>query len=176
VSGRISDALSAGRTTWNARPRNLASLALARALLLVPVMHPRTEATVTAEKRIHDTTLLEDLTRNVQVIAEANAVHTKRLDQVDVKLGSLEERFDQLEIRVAVIDTRVVALDAKVDALDAKLSSRIDALDTKVDALDAKLSSRIDALDAKVDALGIELARIATHLGVGGPPPAALGL
>ena len=101
--------------------------------------------------------LLEDLQRDVRLIADGHVALTERLDRTEAKF---EQRFERVEQQIMVLDVKVNqkidALDAKVDALDAKVTQKVDALDAKVDALDMKLSA--------------ELSRIATHLGLNDAP------
>ncbi len=105
---------------------------------------------MTLEERARYEVLLEDLQKDVRLIAEGHVALTERLDRTEARF---EQRFEQVEQQIMV--------------LDVKLTQKIDALDTKVDALDVKLTQKVDALDTKLSA---ELSRIATHLGLNGAP------
>lgn len=86
-------------------------------------MSGRIPDTLTAEDRIRFDVLLEDVQRNVKVIAEGHGALVERLDRVEIRLERLEGRFEQIAIHVAVLETRSNALEAKFNALDTKLDS-----------------------------------------------------
>ena len=102
------------------------------------------------EERARYEVLLEDLQRDVRLIADGHVALTERLDRTEARF---EQRFEQVEQQIMV--------------LDVKLTQKIDALYGNVDALDVKFTQKIDALDTKLSA---ELSRIATHLGLNGAP------
>ena len=106
------------------------------------------------EERARYEVLLEDLQKDVRLIAEGHVALTERLDRTEARF---EQRFEQVEQQIMVLD---VKFTQKIDALDAKVTQ-------KIDALDAKVTQQVDALDTKLSA---ELSRIATHLGLNGAP------
>ena len=111
---------------------------------------------MTTKQRTRYEVLLEDLKKDVSVIAEGHGT----LDQANKRTQrDLEQRSDEADRRFMKLEVKVMGLDAKVIALDAK----VDALDAKVIVLDAKFDRKFDTLDAK-------LSRIATHLGLDGAP------
>ena len=114
---------------------------------------------MTTEERARFEILLENIQRNVMVIAEGHVALNERLDRIETKLDRLEVKVDRLEIRMNGLEIRVTALETKVNALDKK----VDALDKKVDRVDVRLTAL--ALDSKR-----RFTQIEAHLGLNGSP------
>lgn len=124
--------------------------------------------------------LLEDIQRNIQVLAECYVAQTTKLESFDHRLTNLEATTERIEMRVGVLETKVDRLEIKVDKLEIRfdnLEIRFDNLETKVDKLETKVDKLESfATDTQHRLTGIEdiavetrgrLVRIETHLGLG---------
>jgi chromosome segregation ATPase len=123
--------------------------------------------------------MLEDVQRNMKVMAEAHVDQRERSERNEAKLDGLVTRVDGLEmtVKVSARETRerFDKLETKVDNLETKfdkLETKVDRLETKVDRLETK----VDRLETKVDKLEVfasdaqgRLKRIETHLELRGP-------
>jgi DNA anti-recombination protein RmuC len=73
------------------------------------------------EQLTHIGTMLENIQRNVSVIAEGHVVLNQRLDELALRFDRMDARFDQMEMRFNVrfdrLEARVERLDTKVDGL-----------------------------------------------------------
>src|SRR6185436_15819299 len=87
------------------------------------------------EQKSYDRALLEDLQRNVGVIAEAQEALLKRVDAIEPEItrigsvaGVLEASARDTHNQLRRVDTRLVGIE-----------SRLDTIDTRLDAVDARL-------------------------------------
>src|SRR5262249_23032962 len=71
------------------------------------------ESIVMTEDSTHQRALVEDVQRQVKVIAEAHGALNARLDPLEVKVDRLESWFDQLEIRIVVLEKSVERLETR---------------------------------------------------------------
>ena len=121
--------------------------------------------------------LLEDVQRQVRVIAEGHVANAHRIK--DTK-SALEQQIQQLDHRVMVLDVKVHAkledlearMDTKLEGLEARIDTKLEGLEARMDAklegLEARMDTKLDTLETKFDGLGTELSRIAAHLGLSG--------
>lgn len=108
---------------------------------------------MTTEERTHHTALLEDVQREIRLLAEAHTGHTEHAERTEARF---EQRFKEVEHQIMALD---VNLGVRIGSVEAKLGARIGSVEAKLDSLGTKLST--------------ELSRIATHLGLDGTPHAA---
>jgi chromosome segregation ATPase len=116
--------------------------------------------------------MLEDVQRNMKVMAEAHVDQRERSERNEAKLDGLVTRVDGLEMTVKVsaretrerfdkLETKVDNLETKFDKLETKvdrLETKVDRLETKVDRLETKvdrLETKVDKLETKVDKLEV---------------------
>jgi len=111
-----------------------------------------------AEETSRTNVLLEDIQRNIQVLAECYVAQTAKLESFDHRLTNLEATTGRIEMRVGVLETKVDKLETKVD----KLETKVDNLESF--ARDAQ--HRLTGLeDVVVESRG-RLVRIESHLGL----------
>ena len=67
----------------------------------------------------HDKGLLEDVQREIRLLAEAHAGHTVHAARTEAKF---EQRFKDVEHQLMALDVKV---NGKIDALDTKLSTEL---------------------------------------------------
>ena len=104
-----------------------------------------------AEETSRTNVLLEDIQRNIQVLAECYVAQTAKLESFDHRLTNLEATTERIEMRVGVLETKVDKLETKVDNLESF-------------ARDAQ--HRLTGLeDVVVESRG-RLVRIESHLGL----------
>jgi chromosome segregation ATPase len=132
--------------------------------------------------------MLEDVQRNMKVMAEAHVDQRERSERNEAKLDWLVTRVDGLEmtVKVSARETRerFDKLETKVDNLETKfdkLETKVDRLETKVDKLEVFASDaqgRLQKVETKLDKLEVfasdaqgRLKRIETHLELRGPSP-----
>jgi hypothetical protein len=131
-------------------PRASADLALARGLPRAPLM--------TADEHTPEETpykaLIEDLETQIDVIGEAHAANSERIDATRAEL--------EAEIRTN---------DRRIMEVDVRLTQQIAVLDAAVHEELGKLDRRTDNLGQRLVALDRELARIAAHVGLGEAAP-----
>ena len=85
------------------------------------------------------------------------ALLVSMLTMVNIRINSLEDRFDRLgdriETRLTAQDARTNRLEAGIDGLDAKFDAKFDELDAKIDGLEAKFDAKFDEMNLKLTAL-----------------------
>ena len=96
------------------------------------------------------------------------ALMVSMLTMVNIRINSLEDRFDRLgdriETRLTAQDARINRLEARIDGLDAKFDAKFDELDAKIDGLEAKFDAKFDGLDAKFDEMNLKLTALIAAL------------
>jgi hypothetical protein len=85
---------------------------------------------MTASDRTQFEVLLENLQRDVKVIAEGHGVLAERLDHFKSRFDRIEGQFEHLAIQVAVLETRVHALETQVGAFSVDTQSRLERIET----------------------------------------------
>jgi chromosome segregation ATPase len=80
------------------------------------------------------------------------------MESVDVRLARLEGGYQQIDRRLGSIEDRLGRLETKVDAavdrLDAKIDAQGNALGARIDALGVDLRRELAATNARIDAQG----------------------
>ena len=94
--------------------------------------------------------LLEELQRNVSVIAECHGVLYQRFDEMTARFDRMDARFDQMDMKFNVMEMK---FNARFD----RLEGRVDRLETSVGRLEGF------AIDAQR-----RLGQIETHLELNG--------
>jgi len=85
---------------------------------------------MTTSDRTQFEVLLENIQRDVKVIAEGHGVLAERLDRFETRLDRTEDKFEHLAIQVAVLETRVHALETQVGAFSVDPQSRLARIET----------------------------------------------
>ncbi|HEY6180547.1 MAG TPA: hypothetical protein VIX73_39165 [Kofleriaceae bacterium] len=124
------------------------------------------------EDVVRFTVLLEDLTRDVRVIAEAQASEKERLDRMEKSVGGIDKKLDRLEMRHDLLETEVKGLGAEVK----RLGTEVKGLGTEVKELRTEvkeLRTEVKGLEAGLTEFSIEtrgrLERIETRIEPNGP-------
>ena len=119
------------------------------------------------EDVVRFTVLLEDLTRDVRVIAEAQASEKECLDRMEKSVGGIDKKLDRLEMRHDLLETEVKGLGAEVK----RLGTEVKGLGTEVKELRTEvkeLRTEVKGLEAGLTEFSIEtrgrLERIETRI------------
>ena len=134
-------------------PRVSADLALARGLPRGSLM-TADEDTVTPDEPLPYKALIEDLETQIDVIGEAHAANSERIDATRA----------ELEAQIRTNDRRIMEVDVRI-------TQQVAALDAAIHAELGKLDRKTDDLGQRLVALDRELARIAAHVGLGEAAP-----
>jgi chromosome segregation ATPase len=131
------------------------------------------------EDVVRFTVLLEDLTRDVRIIAEAQASEKERLDRMEKSVGGIDKKLDRLEMRHDLLETEVKGLGAEVKRLGTEvkgLGTEVKGLGTEVKELRTEvkeLRTEVKGLEAGLTEFSIEtrgrLERIETRIEPNGP-------
>ena len=87
----------------------------------------------------------------------------KRFDGVDARLEAMDKRFDSVEARFEVIDKRFDGVEARFEAIDKRfdgVEARFEAMDKRFDGVDARfdpMDNRFDGVEARFETLSTDL-------------------
>ena len=99
------------------------------------------------------TTRLEETFKILTSSTEAAKTEiTQKIDGINVRLDSYDQRFDKLERSIQQTDNRVGEITAQVENGDQIVTQKFAALTTRVKELEEKLAL-LEGLPAKVDRL-----------------------
>ena len=103
-------------------------------------------------------------------IAETNAamrngfaIVGNAIDQINVRLDSMDKRFDGVDARLEAMDKRFDSVEARFEVIDKRfdgVEARFEAMDKRFDGVDARfdpMDNRFDGVEARFETLSTDL-------------------
>jgi methyl-accepting chemotaxis protein len=113
----------------------------------------------------------EDLERKVDVLADATANNTSK---IEVNRTDFEKSIQQIDHRLMTLEVSVKQGFEQVDRRFEQVDRRFEQVDRRFEQVDRtieEMGKNLGGLSVEITRLAAEVSRISTHLGVQGPPP-----